>query len=38
MICPTGEEVYFFKRDWTAKISLIPLENFVFWRTGPNRD
>jgi hypothetical protein len=26
------EEKYFFKKDWTAQISLIPHENFVFSR------
>jgi hypothetical protein len=29
---------YFFKPDWTAKISLIPLENFVFWRKWKKAD
>src|SRR5579863_8268281 len=32
MICPTGKAENFFARDWTAKISLIRLNNSRFWR------
>jgi len=32
MICPTGKAENFFAGDWTAKISLIRLNNSRFWR------